>query len=81
MRANCDLFIYLDVPRLLAGKHAGLLAALVPALDPDIRLFADGVPVFTSTNNVVLTAGVDGVVPPKYFSKVVKKDGEVLIGA
>ncbi|POY71759.1 hypothetical protein BMF94_5120 [Rhodotorula taiwanensis] len=59
MRANCDLFIYLDVPRLLA----------------------DGVPVFTSTNNVVLTAGVDGVVPPKYFSKVVKKDGEVLIGA
>ncbi|GAA6062140.1 hypothetical protein JCM10212_003175 [Sporobolomyces blumeae] len=56
MRANCDLFIYLDVAALLA----------------------DNVPVFTSTNQVVLTAGVDGVVPPKYFRKVVDKSGQEL---
>ncbi|KAL8279346.1 hypothetical protein RQP46_008158 [Phenoliferia psychrophenolica] len=56
MRANCDLFIYLDVPLLLA----------------------DDVPIFKSTNNVILTPGVDGTVPPKYFSKVVRKSGEVL---
>ncbi|BGP55214.1 hypothetical protein JCM8202_003782 [Rhodotorula sphaerocarpa] len=56
MRANCDLFIYLDVPRLLA----------------------DGIPIYTSTNSVLLTGGIEGVVPPKYFAKVVKKDGEIL---
>ncbi|TNY20009.1 putative tRNA 2'-phosphotransferase [Rhodotorula diobovata] len=59
MRNNCDLFIYLDVPQLLA----------------------DGIPVYTSTNSVVLTAGVEGVVPPKYFAKVVRKGGEVLVPA
>ncbi|GAA5870646.1 hypothetical protein JCM3774_001713 [Rhodotorula dairenensis] len=57
MRANCDLFIYLDVPQLLA----------------------DGIAIYTSTNNVVLTAGIEGVVAPKYFAKVVKKDGQVLV--
>ncbi|GAA6053090.1 hypothetical protein JCM3770_000379 [Rhodotorula araucariae] len=59
MRNNCDLFIYLDVPQLLA----------------------DGIPVYTSTNSVVLTGGIDGVVPPKYFAKVVRKNGEVLVSA
>ncbi|GJN89066.1 hypothetical protein Rhopal_002040-T1 [Rhodotorula paludigena] len=59
MRANCDLFIYLDVPQLLA----------------------DGVPVYTSTNNVVLTGGIDGVVPPKYFQRVERKNGDVLVPA
>ncbi|GAA5945773.1 hypothetical protein JCM1841_001719 [Sporobolomyces salmonicolor] len=57
MRANCDLFIYLNVPLLLA----------------------DSISVYTSTNHVVLTAGLDGVIPPKYFSKVVRKSGEVLV--
>ncbi|GAA5849510.1 hypothetical protein JCM8547_000480 [Rhodosporidiobolus lusitaniae] len=57
MRKNCDLFIYLDVPQLLA----------------------DSIPVYTSTNNVVLTAGIEGVVPPKYFAKVVKKGGQVIV--
>lgn len=40
---------------------------------------ADGIAIYTSTNNVVLTAGIDGVVTPKYFAKVVKKDGQVLV--
>ncbi|GAA5825568.1 hypothetical protein JCM11251_000288 [Rhodosporidiobolus azoricus] len=57
MRNNCDLFIYLDVPLLLA----------------------DAIPIYTSTNNVVLTAGIDGVVPPKYFKKVQRKSGEELV--
>ncbi|GAA5828589.1 hypothetical protein JCM5353_004314 [Sporobolomyces roseus] len=57
MRANCDLFIYLDVPALLS----------------------DGVPIFTSTNQVILTSGIDGVIPPKYFSRVVTKQGKVLV--
>ncbi|BGP15935.1 hypothetical protein JCM10213_003634 [Rhodosporidiobolus nylandii] len=59
MRNNCDLFIYLDVAKLLA----------------------DAIPVYTSANNVILTAGVDGVVPPKYFKEVKRKGGEVLVPA
>ncbi|GAA5881880.1 hypothetical protein JCM16303_003447 [Sporobolomyces ruberrimus] len=57
MRANCDLFIYLDVPALLS----------------------DGVPIFTSSNQVVLTSGIDGTIPPKYFARVVRKSGETLV--
>lgn len=79
MRANCDLFIYLDVPQLLAGASAH-----VHSLDPCNALtgvLADGVPVYTSTNNVVLTGGIDGVVPPKYFQRVERKNGDVLVPA
>ena len=42
---------------------------------------ADGIPIYTSTNSVVLTGGIEGVVPPKYFAKVVRKSGEVLVPA
>jgi 2'-phosphotransferase len=70
MRSNCDLFIYLDVSKMLAGPF--------PPLFPLHRLTrVDGVPLFTSTNNVVLTPGIEGVVGPKYFLKVVDKNGKV----
>lgn len=42
-------------------------------------ILADGIPLFTSTNNVVLTSGIDGVLPPKYFAKAVRKSGQVLL--
>ncbi|KAM0749586.1 putative tRNA 2'-phosphotransferase [Meredithblackwellia eburnea MCA 4105] len=58
MRNNCDLFIYLDVPKMLK----------------------DSVPLFKSTNGVILTPGVDGVLAPSYFARVVRKSGEVLVG-
>ncbi|CEQ40236.1 SPOSA6832_01850, partial [Sporobolomyces salmonicolor] len=67
MRANCDLFIYLNVPLLLAARAH------------DSQSGTDSISVYTSTNHVVLTAGLDGVIPPKYFSKVVRKSGEVLV--
>ncbi|KDE07518.1 hypothetical protein MVLG_02190 [Microbotryum lychnidis-dioicae p1A1 Lamole] len=51
MRANCNLFIYLDVPKLLA----------------------DNIPIYESSNNVLLTSGKDGIVSPTYFKKVERK--------
>ncbi|SCZ99413.1 BZ3500_MvSof-1268-A1-R1_Chr3-1g06000 [Microbotryum saponariae] len=51
MRAKCDLFIYLDVPKLLA----------------------DNIPIYESSNNVLLTSGKDGIVSPTYFKKVERK--------
>ncbi len=38
----------------------------------------DGIKFFISSNNVILTEGEDGVLKPKYFSKVIRKDGEEL---
>jgi 2'-phosphotransferase len=81
MRTNCDLFIFLDVAQLLAGEFwRSLISTLLGHSSLILeRHPADGIAIYTSTNNVVLTAGIDGVVPPKYFAKVVKKDGQVLV--
>ena len=38
----------------------------------------DGIEFFISGNNVILTEGIDGTLPAKYFKKVMKKDGTIL---
>jgi hypothetical protein len=38
-----------------------------------LEMCADGMQLYISANNVVLTEGFDGVVPTKYFKRVVKK--------
>lgn len=39
----------------------------------------DGIDFYISSNNVILTEGVNGVLPPKYFKKVVSKKGEDML--
>lgn len=39
----------------------------------------DGIEFFTSDNGVILSAGIDGTLPPKYFSHVTGNDGNVLL--
>lgn len=77
MRSNCDLFIYLDVTKILAGN----LIKFQDFIDDYVAdfYFPDSIPLFTSTNNVVLTSGIEGALPPTYFKKVVRKSGEVLL--
>lgn len=67
---------------MLAGQ-----SPFIPCIDFlfDAHLFlnfpnTDSIPVFTSSNNVILTPGIDGVLSPKYFLKVVRKSGEILLG-
>lgn len=48
----------------------------------EIDMFAaikDGVSFFISSNNVILTEGVNGVLDSKYFKSVTKKDGGELV--
>lgn len=35
----------------------------------------DGIEFYLSKNNVILTRGVNGVLHPRYFKKVVKRNG------
>jgi 2'-phosphotransferase len=39
----------------------------------------DGINFYISSNNVILTEGIDGILPPKYFKKVVSKKGEDML--
>lgn len=38
----------------------------------------DGIEFFISANNVILTEGIDGLLPAKYFKKVMKRDGTII---
>ncbi|KAH8319477.1 hypothetical protein KR067_010822 [Drosophila pandora] len=44
------------------------------------KILADKIPIFVSSNKVILCAGIEGAIPPTYFLRVVdKKSGEALI--
>lgn len=47
-------------------------------VDPE-RCISDGIKFFISENGVVLTDGIDGVIPPKYFLRVTDSNGQVLL--
>lgn len=43
-----------------------------------IKAIKDGIDFYTSNNNVILTAGIGNVLPPKYFKIVRDRAGKVL---
>lgn len=43
-----------------------------------VQAFYNGVDFFVSKNKVILSPGIEGVIPPKYFKKVVDLHGNVL---
>jgi 2'-phosphotransferase len=42
---------------------------------------ADRMPFFLSSNGVILSPGIDGLIPPRYFARVVDKAGNDLLNA
>ena len=64
-------------------KEEGVISGMRGSCDIIIEIdmeaaIKDGIPFFISTNNVILTEGVDGLLPAKYIKKVMKKDGTVI---
>jgi RNA:NAD 2'-phosphotransferase (TPT1/KptA family) len=57
-------------PRVISGMRADCDAAIYIDLRAALR---DGVPFFRSTNNVILSAGIEGVIAAKYIVNVVTK--------
>ena len=65
-------------------KQEGVISGMRGSCDVyiEIDLFKaikEGIKFYISSNNVILTEGIDGTLPPKYFKKVVAKDGTVML--
>lgn len=91
IRNQSTIYIYLDVPRLLAGKHMMRFLMRVHLLDGnrmhrDLRVApahpADSVPLFLSANSVLLSPGhpqTPGTISRQYFLRAVdRKTGSVI---
>ena len=67
-------------------KDKGVISGMRSSCDILIEIdmaaaMKDGIQFFLSSNNVILTEGIEGVLPPKYFKKaVVLTDGKLLLG-
>lgn len=64
-------------------KEEGVISGMRGSCDVIIEIdmeqaIKDGIPFYISTNNVILTEGIDGLLPAKYFKRVTKKDGTVI---
>lgn len=64
-------------------KEEGVISGMRGSCDIIIEIdmeaaMKDGIPFFISTNSVLLTEGVEGLLPAKYIKKVMKKDGTVI---
>mmetsp|Transcript_438 Transcript_438/g.683 ORF Transcript_438/g.683 Transcript_438/m.683 type:complete len:258 (-) Transcript_438:59-832(-) len=70
---------------VVPNKENGVISGMRQSCD--VFIYIDGVAAkddgaiefFESANGVVLTAGVDGMLPPRLFSHVLSKSGEVLL--
>jgi len=65
-------------------KEEGVISGMRGSCDIIVQIdmeaaIKDGIPFYISSNNVILTEGVDGLLAAKYFKKVFKKDGTSLL--
>ena len=62
------------------GVVSGMRAACDIIIEIDLpHAMKDGIDFYISDNNVILTEGLEGVLPPKYFRRVSKRNGGVIL--
>lgn len=77
MRSSSEVFIYIDMAKAIKGKKE--------TISPKSRgnhsciVIQDGIIFYRSSNNVILTEGIGGTLPPTYFQKVTNRNGESLL--
>lgn len=80
MRKDCDLVVYVDVPKAIAGKfipfaRLQMLNSACIFKQDFLKIYncTDGIKFFWSENGVLLTAGnAEGKLLPKYFSQALR---------
>lgn len=60
-------------------KEEGVISGMRSTCDIIIEIdmegaMKDGIQFYISSNNVILTEGEDGILPPRFFKKVMKRD-------
>lgn len=65
-------------------KEEGVISGMRQSCDIYISIdmieaMKDGINFYISSNNVILTEGINGVLPPKYFKSVVSKKGDDML--
>jgi hypothetical protein len=82
MRQTCQVLIYINLTLALEGNACACAqrACASPVLRRLVYCFAEGVEFVESANGVILSPGVEGVLHPKYFARVVDaKTGQSLL--
>jgi 2'-phosphotransferase len=74
IRQSAEVFIYLNVHKAMQGAITALKFMKVI----HSQSLADGMVLFRSQNNVILTQGFQGLIPPAYFSRVTDTKGQSL---
>ena len=64
-------------------KEEGVVSGMRGSCDVIIEIdmagaMKDRIDFYISSNKVILTEGIDGLLPAKYFKKVMKKDGTII---
>uniref|UniRef100_M4CL13 3-phosphoshikimate 1-carboxyvinyltransferase n=1 Tax=Brassica campestris TaxID=3711 RepID=M4CL13_BRACM len=81
MRRNVNVLIFLDIKKALEGFSTRtqnsfcILTIFYVLLKLSFDLSVDGIAFYVSDNKVILTEGIDGVVPVDYFHKIDKTPG------
>ena len=83
MRTDSSIFIYINVHKAIAGLYSSFDYFIYSDLFPNrcICYQTDGIEFYKSANNVILSTGRGGVLPPRFFLKVVDETGKVLYPA
>lgn len=73
IRKTSEVFIYIDFDKATKGSCSNV------SRKSNEKKKIDGIVFYKSSNNVILSDGIHGIISPKYFLKVADKEGNDLL--